>query len=300
MEKITKNNTQNKAVIYRKELLADLPVRERHLIAGGMDTMYLEGGEGIPMVLLHGPGESALWWMRVIPDLVKNYKIIVPDLPGNGSSGSPAKRFTRENILVWLDELIDKTCNIPPVIIGHVVGGAIAARYAVRNGKKLKQLVLVDSLGLSAFRPAPLFAFELIRFMINPNEKSYSRFLPHCMYDVNELGRAMGRYWQPFLDYNLASAKNPKVKTATKRIMNLMSGRIPGDDLAKINTPVTLIWGRYDKANSIKIALKASKKYGWPLHVIEDTRDDPKLEKPNEFVEAVRSSVAETYAEKLE
>jgi pimeloyl-ACP methyl ester carboxylesterase len=303
MKTLLNNESLKEADVYRRKLLADLPVKEQSLIADGIPTAYLAGGEGLPLVLLHGPGESSVWWMRVIPGLVKYYNVIVPDLPGHGSSGSsgngsPVKKFSRGNILDWLDEFLSKTCNTPPVIIGHVVGGAIAARYAIQHGNKLKQLVLVDSLGLSAFRPAPRFAFEFLRFMINPDKKSYLRFLPQCMYNVDELSEGMGRYWQPFLDYNLACANNPEKKSAAKKIMSAMSGKIPGDLLDKINVPVTLVWGRHDKANRLKVAVKASKQYGWPLHIIEDTRDDPKFEKPGAFVDAVRSSVAEHPVEK--
>lgn len=298
METVINNNAaQDEADVYRRQLIADLPAREYQLQARGIATTYLEGGEGTPLVLLHGPGESAVWWMRVIPLLVKRFKVIVPDLPGHGSSGSPGKKLNEKILLDWLDEFLDKTCTKPPVLAGHVVGGAIAARYAAQHGGKLKQLVLTDSLGLAPFRPAPRFAFEFLRFVINPTEKSYLRFLPHCMYDVNELSRAMGKYWQPFLDYNLASAKNPEKKSAAKEIMSAMSGKIPDRELEKIDIPVALIWGRHDKANRLKLAVKASEKYGWPLHVIEDTRDDPKLEKPDAFVEAVRLSVAEPLVE---
>ena len=114
------------------------------------------------------------------------------------------------------------------------------------------------------------------------------------MYNVNELSNDMGKYWQPFLDYNLDSAKNPEEKSAAKGIMSAMSEKIPGDELKKITVPVTLIWGRHDKANRLKVAIKASKKYGWPLQIIENTRDDPKLESPEAFVQAVQSSVGES------
>lgn len=298
METTLNRNVQKETDVHRKKLLADLPVKEFHLNAGRVTTSYLEGGGGTPLVLLHGPGESAVWWMRVIPELVKKYRIIVPDLPGHGSSEPPREKFTKDNILAWLDELIYNTCTTPPVLVGHVIGGAIAARFAAQHGEKLKQLILVDSLGLSAFRPDPRFAFEFLRFLASPTEKSYSRFLPQCMYDVNELSRDMRKYWQPFLSYNLASAKNPKKKSAAKGIMHAMSGKIPGDTLDRIKVPVTLIWGRHDKANRLKVAIKASEKYGWPLHIIEDTRDDPKLERPDAFVKALQSSVDEPLAKR--
>lgn len=292
MEAKTENEVLINVESNREKLINDLPVKEYRIQVGDITTTYLEGGEGIPFVLLHGPGESAIWWMRVIPHLVKKFKVIVPDLPGHGSSGSAKEKLTLEIVLNWLDEFLYKTCNKPPVIVGHVVGGAIAACYAAQPGKKVKQLVLVDSLGLSSFRPNPKFAFRFLRFMINPTEKSYLHFLPQCIYDLNELSKSMGIYWHPFLAYNLACAQNPEKKAAAKGIMRAMSGKIPDSELRKIDIPVSLIWGRHDKANNLKVAIKASKKYGWPLSIIEDTRDDPKLEKPEKFVQAVESIIA--------
>ena len=54
----------------RERLLAGMPVTERRLELAGVSTAVLEGGDGPPVVLLHGPGEYAAKWMRVIPDLV--------------------------------------------------------------------------------------------------------------------------------------------------------------------------------------------------------------------------------------
>jgi pimeloyl-ACP methyl ester carboxylesterase len=52
-----------------EQLLAELPVKERRLDLAGISSAVLEGGEGPPMLLLHGPGEFAALWARVIPDL---------------------------------------------------------------------------------------------------------------------------------------------------------------------------------------------------------------------------------------
>ena len=54
----------------REQLLAGLPVTERRLRLAGVSTAVLEGGDGPPVVLLHGPGGNAAHWMRVIPELV--------------------------------------------------------------------------------------------------------------------------------------------------------------------------------------------------------------------------------------
>ena len=73
----------------REELLDATPVTERQLMLAGISTAVLIGGDGPPIVLLHGPGEFAFTWLRVVPELVKTNRLIIPDLPGH-----PARRGT--------------------------------------------------------------------------------------------------------------------------------------------------------------------------------------------------------------
>lgn len=273
----------------RAKLLKAIPATEHRIDFAGISTAVLIGGEGSPpIILLHGPGESCAWWMRVIPKLVKTHRVIVPDLPGHGESKFKKKPLHTGLIFDWLSDLIKQTCPSPPVLVGNILGGSIGARFAIERGSQLARLVLVNSLGLEKFRPAPLFAFGLMRFMLWPNEKNFNRFFPHCIYDVDNLRQSMGKYWEPFVAYNLECARDKERSDALQFMMkNLGIPKIPAEELRKINIPTALIWGRYDRANKLQIAETASKKYGWPLQIIEETRDDPKLERPDEFVDAL-------------
>src|SRR2546426_5235390 len=98
----------------RERLLAGLPVTERRLELAGVSTAVLEGGDGPPVVLLHGPGEFAAKWMRVIPDLVTTHRVIAPDLPGHGASEVADGPLDAERVIAWLGELIEQTCSEPP------------------------------------------------------------------------------------------------------------------------------------------------------------------------------------------
>lgn len=272
----------------RIRLLAGIPATERHIELAGISTAVLEGGEGPPVILLHGPGETSLWWMRVIPILGKTNRVIVPDLPGHGESRVSSKDLDTDLVFSWLSELIERTCSSPPALVGNILGGSIAARFCVDHGEHVGQLVLVNSLGLGKFRPAPSFAFRLFRFMVWPTEKNFNRFFPHCMYDVEDLQSGLGEKWDPFMAYNLECARDKELSDALQFLMKTLGiPKIPDKELEKINVPTSLIWGRHDKANKLKIAQAASKKFGWPLHVIEETRDDPKLERPEAFVKAL-------------
>ena len=135
----------------REELLTGVPVTERRLQLAGVSTAVLEGGDGPPMVLLHGPSEFALVWLQVLPQLARTHRVIVPDLPGHGASAIPDTGVDADWVLGWLGELVEETCPTPPVLVGRTIGGAIAARFAADRPGSLTHLVLVDALGLSAF-----------------------------------------------------------------------------------------------------------------------------------------------------
>ena len=62
----------------RERLLSELPVTERRLRLAGVSTAVLEGGDGPPVVLLHGPSGYAAHWMGVIPSLLRAIASLPP------------------------------------------------------------------------------------------------------------------------------------------------------------------------------------------------------------------------------
>ncbi|HKK28672.1 MAG TPA: alpha/beta hydrolase [Gemmatimonadota bacterium] len=272
----------------REALLAGIPIREERLELAGLSTAVLVGGEGPPLVLLHGPGESAVNWRWTIPDLVRTHRVVAPDLPAHGGTEAPAAVDER-TVLDWLEALVERTCSAAPVLVGHVLGGAIAARFAARRRTGLAGLVLVDSLGLGRFRPSLRFLLTLVGFQARPTEWTYEMFMGQCAYDRDALRDRMGGLWSRFVRYNLALARGPKAKAAGRMLRSLGLPRIPPEDLERIEAPTALIWGRHDRATSVEVARGASERYGWPLHVIEDAADDPPRDRPEAFVRTLRS-----------
>jgi len=274
----------------RKAIIESLPVTERQLEIAGLQTAMLEGGSGPPVVLLHGPGESSLWWMQVLPELVESFRVIVPDLPGNGETSTEMDEdeSIETQVINWLDHLISQTCSSSPVLIGHALGGAIAARFAIQHPDRFRELVLVDSLGLGKFRPSLGFAFNLIRFSLSPTRKNYERFLPQCMHNTDTLKQNVGEHWESMIRYYLTCSQDKKRMNALQSIMKKVGiPVIPPAQLGNIKQPVSLIWGRHDRAIKLKVAEEASNRYGWPLFVIENAGDDPKMEQPEAFLETL-------------
>jgi pimeloyl-ACP methyl ester carboxylesterase len=115
----------------RRQLSAGLPVTERTLPLTGLVTAVLEGGSGPPIVLLHGPAAYGASWIHVIPDLVASHRVIAPDLPGHGASGTFDGTPTINRACGWLDDLIQRTCHVPPTIVGHTLGGSVTKMVTV-------------------------------------------------------------------------------------------------------------------------------------------------------------------------
>ncbi|NEE03574.1 alpha/beta fold hydrolase [Phytoactinopolyspora halotolerans] len=276
----------------REKLVAAMPLTERRLRLAGVSTAVFEGGDGPPIVLLHGQGEFAAIWINVVPDLARTYRVIVPDLPGHGASEVDDAHLGPSTVLAWVDELIEHTCAAKPVLAGHLLGGAIAARYAAGHSERLAQLVLVETMGLGWFRPAPSFALPMVRFVARPTPRSRDRLFNRCFLDMDRAGEQSGEQWEPMLAYALDRARTPSVQAALRRLMTRLGmPPIPSTDLARIDVPTTLIHGRHGLQVRLHTAEDASARYGWPLHVIEECRDDPAVEQPQAFLTALNTAL---------
>ena len=275
-------------------LLDGAPVTERRLDLAGVSTAVLEGGDGPPVVLLHGQGGWAGMWLPVAADLVTTHRVVAPDLPGLGASEVPGGPPDAARVLAWLGELIQRTCPSPPALVGASLGASIAARFAIAHPDRLTRLVLVDAGSLGRFRPALGVAFALIRFIARPSERTHHGFLRQIAVDPARVRALLGERWEPFRAYHLDRARTPSVRAANRRLLReLGNRRIPPEELARIAVPTTLIWGRHDRVMRLRIAEAASVRYGWPLHVIEDAGHFSTMEQPEAFRAALRAALGQ-------
>ena len=255
----------------RQRVLAGAPVTERRLELAGVSTAVLEGGDGPPVVLLHGQGGWAGMWLPVAADLVRTHRVVAPDLPGLGASEVPGGPPDAAGVLAWLGVLVDQTCATPPVLVGASLGASIAARFAIAHPDRLSRLVLMGAGSLGRFRPAPGVVLAMVRFIARPSQRTQQGFLRQVAVDPARVRALMGERWEASQAYTLDRARTPSVRAANRRLLRELGTRtIPPGDLAQITVPTSLIWGRHDRVMRLRIAEQASARYGWPLHVIED------------------------------
>jgi pimeloyl-ACP methyl ester carboxylesterase len=277
----------------RERLLKDLPITERRLDLAGVSTSVLEGGEGPPIVLLHGQGGFAEMWGQVIPHLVGSHRVVAPDLPGLGQSQVQTGPLDAAAAVAWVGDLITQTCAEPPTLVGHSLGGTFASHFAIEHGDRVRRIVLVDSGSLGRFRPAPSVLVALLRFSARPSPATHHRFLRQVFVDPERARAGWGDHWAAFEEYHIDRAAQPSVGAANRELLRRMGvRRIPSDQLREIDVPVALIWGRNDPVMRFRIAEKASAQFGWPLYPIDECGHVPHVERPEAFVDALHAAIA--------
>jgi pimeloyl-ACP methyl ester carboxylesterase len=194
-------------------------------------------------------------------------------------------------VLGWLGELIERTRPTPPVLVGRVLGGAIAARFATatRTGWHIWSRRRTRA-GAAAANTR--FELAVNRFMAAPNEHSYDRLMGLCSFDLDTLVEQLGEQWKPFEAYAIDRARTPAVQACFGSLMAQFGTQpIPPAELSRIAAPTTLDLGTPRHGNAAVGAERRAARYGWPLHVIEDAADDPPMDQPEAFLRALHAAL---------
>jgi len=143
----------------------------------GVGTYYKEYGDPKDkhVLFIHGLGSSSLAW-RDIPDALSQYfHTITIDLIGFGISEKPdTANYTIKGFSKFIKDFLKERIEIDKKehkrinIVGHSLGGFIAAQVAIENKKMIEKLVLIDSSGLLE-RPTQLLKdYRVAATEINP------------------------------------------------------------------------------------------------------------------------------------
>ncbi|MET0391960.1 MAG: alpha/beta hydrolase [Chitinophagaceae bacterium] len=130
-----------------------LPVQDTLLRMAYMDARPLDGVNGKTVVLLHGKNFNGYYWKDVINRLTaEGYRVIVPDQVGWGRSDKPVLQYSfhllARNTALLLDSL--KINRI--ILVGHSMGGMLAARFTMLYPDRVEKLVLENPIGLEDYK----------------------------------------------------------------------------------------------------------------------------------------------------
>ncbi len=124
------------------------PHQAEWLDAGGVLVRTVRAGSGdTTLLLLHGYGESLTTWRATFDALAIGHRAIAIDLPGFGGSAKPDVSYSLAAMTGRLSGFIDRWTSGPVVVIGHSMGGELAASLALARPDRVKLLVLIAPAG---------------------------------------------------------------------------------------------------------------------------------------------------------
>ncbi len=127
--------------------------RPHRIVAGGIDTFYLEAGVGPPVVLLHGLGAMAASMLPTMMALSGDHRVVAVDLPGFGESSKPVRAYHAGFFAKWVPDLLDQLGIERAHFVGNSMGGRISLEVALRFPERVDRLALF----------APAMAFRRFR-----------------------------------------------------------------------------------------------------------------------------------------
>jgi 4,5:9,10-diseco-3-hydroxy-5,9,17-trioxoandrosta-1(10),2-diene-4-oate hydrolase len=214
------------------------------------------GGDGPPVVMLHGggPGASGVSnYSRNIDALAQSHRVIVPDMPGYGRSSKHVDHsdpfgFLADMIRGLLDELGIGTAHL----IGNSYGGAAALRLALDTPSRAGKLVLMGPGGIGTTRGLPTDGLKSLLSYYGgdgPSREKLAAFIrTYLVYD----GAAVP---DELIDLRYQASIDPEVVAhpplqRPKGLRTLWRMDLTRDKrLKQLPNPTLVLWGRDDKVN---------------------------------------------------
>jgi len=225
---------------------AGTPFRAQYKTIDGTRLRMIDSGRGTPVVFIHGIGASMYGWRYQLPVVVAaGYRAVAFDNRGFGFSDKPAHGYTNAAYAQLVTALLDSLGISSAVLVGHSMGGAIAAEVALRHPDRVRGLVLIDAAGYSVRWPGVL---KIARWpFLGAVATSFrgrwitKRILRSTFADPAKTTEAdVDQYYAPVPDPDFGSALRGILREF--RFDTLGNGR-----LQALQAPTLILWGDADR-----------------------------------------------------
>lgn len=241
--------------------------------------------QGVPVLFLHGFGGDLGNWLFNLDAIAETAPVIALDLPGHGQSDPTLPGATLPELARFVARFLE-AIGVPRAhLVGHSMGGAIAARLALDEPARVASLMLVNSAGLGA----EIDAGYIEGFVAAGSRRELKPVVERLFADpslvtrqlVDELLKYKRLDGVPELLGRLARTLFPGGRQAEQ----------PGAELAGRGVPTAVVWGEADRIIPASHATRAPA--GAKVSVLPDAGHMAMMEKASDFNRLLRGHLAE-------
>jgi len=268
--------TMTRAAFATERWRADLERREIAL-PDGTRVAYLDGGQGEPLVLVHGFGADKDNFTRVARWLTPRYRVIAPDVVGFGESSHPLDADYRYAAQAERLHAFVQALGITRVHLGgNSMGGGIAMSYAAQHPQEVQSLWLIDAAGLPDAPTAELR--RLVEAGTNPlmvrTEDDFPRLVAFTMSDPP---------WIPDFAMDVMARERIANQALEDKVFRQIATDSVEAAITGLATPTLITWGGEDRGLDVRTAAVLHAKLpNSRVEVMPGIGHVPMLERPEE------------------
>jgi pimeloyl-ACP methyl ester carboxylesterase len=268
---------------------------ERDATVAGTRLRYEIGGDGPPLLLLHGLGGALSNWVELAPLLARHHRVLAADLPGHGRSEPLPGAPDLDDFAETVRRLAEHEGLLPTAIVGHSAGGLIALRLAAVRPEAVSAIVLAASAGISTGRRIAELTVELLA-LARPG-RALAPFRGRIARQPRLRYLAFG-WWGASDPPALSTAavdgflSGPPLHTDTAALGRALVRDDPRVDLDRVSCPCLVLWGARDNWVRLEDGFEFARRLRAPLRLIPDCGHLLIGERPDACLDAIDRFVA--------
>jgi pimeloyl-ACP methyl ester carboxylesterase len=277
----------------------------RFVTIHGHRRAYRMCGSGPALLLLHGIGDSSASWVPLMRPLAERFTVIAPDLLGHGESDKPRADYSVAAFSNGMRDLLDVLGVDTATVVGHSLGGGVAAQLTYQHPTRVDRLALVASGGVArevspflrlASTPLADLALPLLKIPpVKLGAMAGIELLRRSGTDIGRDAEELSRVLDALPDVATRGAFSRTLRSVVDwrgQVVTMLDRSYLAEAM-----PVLLVWGAHDAVIPVAHAQIAHDAMpGSRLEVFPDAGHFPHHQDPDRFLEVLADFIDTTDA----
>lgn len=261
---------------------------ERTDVVDGIPMRWLQDGDGVPVVFVHGIPTSPELWRHVVPG-VTGARCLAWEMVGYGASISAGQdrdisvARQAEYLSKWLGHLdLDRV-----VLVGHDLGGGVAQILAAREPERIAGLVLTNAICYDSWPIPSVKAMQRMAagLRLLPNTAMYPMFVALLRRGHDDPARAaesIGIHWRHYVAHGAAPSMMAQMSALNVQDTVAVAERLP-----ELNVPARVVWGAADQFQKVNYGERLARDLGARFERIDGGRHFTPEDHPDRIAAAI-------------